>query len=75
MTYDHCQPGERVSWPTLNGTASGIVEENGDRGVLVRMDGGGIMILGTEHSIRYAAKDRERRIEAMIKKHLNLSNK
>ena len=55
MRYDHCQPGERVSWPTLNGTASGIVEENGDRGVLVRMDGGGFMILGTEHSIRYVA--------------------
>ena len=72
MTYDHCQPGERVSWPTLNGTASGIVEENGDRGVLARMDGGGLMILGTEHSIRYAAEERKRRIEANIKKHSNL---
>lgn len=75
MTYDHCQPGERVSWPTLNSTASGIVEENGDRGVLVRMDGGGLMIIGTERSIRYAAKERERRIEANMKKHSNLSNK
>lgn len=75
MTHDHCQPGERVSWPTLNGTASGIVEENGDRGVLVRMDGGGLMILGTEHSIRYAAEERKRRIEANIKKHSNLLNK
>ena len=75
MTHDDCQPGERVSWPTLNGTASGIVEENGDQGVLVRMDGGGFMILGTEHSIRYVAEERKRRIEANIKKHSNLSNK
>lgn len=75
MTYDNCQPGERVSWRTLNSTASGIVEENGDRGVLVRMDGGGLIILATEHSIRYAAKERERRIEANMKNHSNLSKK
>lgn len=75
MTHDDCQPGERVSWPTLNGTASGIVEANGDWGVLVRMDGGGFMILATDHSIHYAAEERKRRIEANIKKHSNLSNK
>lgn len=63
MTYDHCIPGERVSWPTLNGTASGIVTENGDRGVLVRVDGGGFMVLGTERSIRWAAAERKRRQE------------
>ena len=75
MKYDTTKVGDRVSWPTLNGTASGIVEENGDQGVLVRMDGGGFMILGTEHSIRYVAEERKRRIEANIKKHSNLSNK
>ena len=75
MKYDTTKVGDRVIWPTLNGTASGIVEENGDQGVLVRMDGGGFMILATDHSIHYAAEERKRRIEANIKKHSNLSNK
>ena len=75
MKYDTTKVGDRVSWPTLNGTASGIVEENGDQGVLVRMDGGGFMILATDHSIHYAAEERKHRIEANIKKHSNLSNK
>ena len=75
MKYDTTKVGDRVSWPTLNGTASGIVEANGDWGVFVRMDGGGFMILATDHSIHYAAEERKRRIEANIKKHSNLSNK
>ena len=75
MKYDTTKVGDRVSWPTLNGTASGIVEDNGDQGVLVSMDGGGFMILATDHSIHYAAEERKRRIEANIKKHSNLSNK
>lgn len=67
MTYDHCQPGERVSWPTLNGTASGIVEENGDRGVLVQVDGGGFMVLGTTRSIKWAEAELKRRREQTYK--------
>lgn len=75
MKYDTTKVGERVSWNGPNRTFHGTVSAGTDHGLIVDVDGGGAMILSTTQSIRYAAEERKRRIEANIKKHSNLSNK
>ena len=75
MKYDTTKVGDRVSWNGLNRTCYGTVSAETDQGLIVDVDGGGAMILSTPRSIRYAAEERKRRIEANIKKHSNLSNK
>lgn len=75
MKYDTTKVGDRVSWAGPNRTFHGTVSAETDHGLIVDVDGGGVMILSTTRSIRYAAEERKRRIEANIKKHSNLSNK
>ena len=68
MIPDTVQPGERVTWRTLNGYASGLVVSNDDRGVLAQVDNGKYVVLSTERAIRFAKDDRARRREAYFKK-------
>lgn len=75
MKYDTTKVGDRVSWAGPNLTYHGTVSAETDQGLIVDVDGGGAMILSTPRSIRYAAEERKRRIEANIKKHSNLVNK
>ena len=75
MKYDTTKVGDRVSWNGLNRTYYGTVSAETDQGLIVDVDGGGVMILSTNRSISYAAKERKLRIEANIKKHSNLSIK
>lgn len=75
MKYDTTKVGERLTWNGPNRTFHGTVSAETGQGLIVDVDGGGAMILSTTRSIRYAAEERKRRIEANIKKHSNLSNK
>lgn len=52
QVFDHLNPGDRATWETFNGIVKGTVESVGPRGVLVRIDGGGNMILSTTTSYR-----------------------
>ena len=49
-TYDHLAPGDRVTWKAINQDPSGTVEMVTPRGVLVRVDGGGHVVLTTTES-------------------------
>ena len=52
QVFDHLNPGDRATWETFNGIVKGTVESVGPRGVLVRIDGGGNMILSTTESYK-----------------------
>ena len=47
MKYDTTKVGDRVSWTGLNRTCHGTVREVTDQGLIVDVDGGGVMILST----------------------------
>lgn len=49
-TYDQLAPGDRVTWRAINRDPSGTVEMVTSRGVLVRVDGGGYVVLTTTES-------------------------
>lgn len=52
QVFDHLNPGDRATWVAINGIVKGTVSSAGSRGVLVRIDGGGDMILSTVESYR-----------------------
>lgn len=52
QVFDHLNPGDRATWVAFNGIVKGTVESVGPRGVLVRIDGGGDMVLSTVESYR-----------------------
>lgn len=44
-------PGERISWRTLNGTMSGVIEDEQELGYLVRLDNGKYVIVDSKSMI------------------------
>ena len=67
MKYDTTKVGDRVSWNGSNRTFHGTVSAETDQGLIVDVDGGGVMILSTTRSILWAAEERKRRIEQNYK--------
>ena len=67
MKYDTTKVGDRVSWNGPNRTFHGTVSAETDQGLIVDVDGGGVMILSTTRSILWAAEERKRRIEQNYK--------
>lgn len=63
MKYDTTQVGDRVSWTGLNRTYHGTVRTETDQGLIVDIDGGGVMILSTTRSIQWAEAELKRRRE------------
>lgn len=58
QVHDNLKVGDRVTWNSVNGTPSGIVEAVDEHGVLVRLPSGKYTILATPESLNY---ERERR--------------
>lgn len=67
MKYDTTKVGDRVSWAGPNLTYHGTVSAETDQGLIVDVDGGGVMMLSTTRSILWAAEERKRRIEQNYK--------
>jgi len=63
MKYDTTKVGDRVSWTGLNRTYHGTVRAETDQGLIVDVDGGGVMILSTTRSIKWAEAELQRRRE------------
>lgn len=61
MKYDTTKVGDRVSWNGLNRTYHGTVSAEMDQGLIVDVDGGGVMILSTTRSIKWAKAELKRR--------------
>ena len=61
MKYDTTKVGDRVSWNGLNRTYHGTVSAKTDQGLIVDVDGGGVMILSTTRSIKWAKAELKRR--------------
>ncbi len=68
MNNDLLKVGDRASWESINRTYTGTVLKVDDRGVQVAIDGGGVMVLSTTRSIRYAEAERKRRMAENYKK-------
>lgn len=66
IRYQSLAVGEFVSWPSINGRRSGVVESMDDRGALVLLDGGMYVLLTTGQSLQ-AAQERRRNIAKTIK--------
>lgn len=67
MKYDTTKVGDRVSWNGSNRTYHGTVSEETDQGLIVDVDGGGVMILSTTRSIEWAKAELMRRREQNYK--------
>ena len=67
MKYDTTKVGDRVSWEGANRTYHGIVSAETDQGLIVHVDGGGVMILSTTRSIKWAKAELKRRREQNYK--------
>lgn len=63
MKYDTTKVGDLVSWTGLNRTYHGTVREVTDQGLIVDVDGGGVMILSTTRSLKWAEAELKRRRE------------
>ena len=59
MYGDLLDIGDRATWRTINGERSGIVIGIDDQGVMVAIDGGGLMLLSTTRSMEVAKQRRE----------------
>lgn len=59
MYGDLLDIGNRATWRTINGERSGIVIGIDDQGVMVAIDGGGLMLLSTTRSMEVAKQRRE----------------
>ena len=68
MKYDTTKVGDRVSWNGPNRTFHGTVSAETDQGLIVDVDGGGVMILSTTRSIKWAKAELKRRREQNYKK-------
>jgi hypothetical protein len=61
MILENPQPGDRVTWRSLNRNSSGTVEAvDPRRGALVAVDGGGYVIISTASSMAALKKKYER---------------
>ena len=67
MKYDTTKVGDRVSWEGPNRTYHGTVSAETDQGLIVDVDGGGVMILSTTRSIKLAKAELKRRREQNYK--------
>lgn len=67
MKYDTTKVGDRVNWNGLNRTYHGTVSAETDQGLIVDVDGGGVMILSTTRSIKWAKAELKRGIEQNYK--------
>lgn len=67
MKYDTTKVGDRVSWAGPNRTYHGTVSAETDQGLIVDVDGGGVMILSTTRSIKWAKDELKRRREQNYK--------
>lgn len=67
MKYDTTKVGDCVSWNGPNRTFHGIVSAETDHGLIVDVDGGGVMILSTTRSIKWAKAELKRRREQNYK--------
>lgn len=67
MKYDTTKVGDRVSWTGLNRTYHGTVRTETDQGLIVDVDGGGVMILSTTRSLQWAEAELKRRREQTYK--------
>ena len=68
MKYDTTKVGDRVSWAGSNRTYHGTVSAETNQGLIVDVDGGGVMILSTTRSIKWAKAELKRRREQNYKK-------
>ena len=67
MKYDTTKVGDRVSWEGANRIYYGTVSAETDQGLIVDVDGGGVMILSTTRSIKWAKAELKRRREQNYK--------
>lgn len=67
MKYDTTKVGDRVSWEGANRTYHGTVSAETYQGLIVDVDGGGVMILSTTRSIKWAKAELKRRSEQNYK--------
>lgn len=67
MKYDTTKVGDRVRWAGPNRTYHGTVSAETDQGLIVDVDGGGVMILSTTRSIQWAKAELIRRREQNYK--------
>lgn len=67
MKYDTTKVGDRVNWNGPNRTYHGTVSAETDQGLIVDVDGGGVMILSTTRSIKWAKAELMRRREQNYK--------
>lgn len=58
--YDNLKVGDQVTWQSVNGNPSGIVEEIDERGALVRLPSGKYVILATPESLRHYQEQKQR---------------
>lgn len=57
--YDNLKVGDQVTWQSVNGNPSGIVEEIDERGALVRLPSGKYVILATPESLQHIQDKRK----------------
>ena len=67
MKYDTTKVGDRVNWAGPNRTYHGTVIAETDQGLIVDVDGGGVMILSTTRSTKWAKDELKRRREQNYK--------
>ncbi|MBR0246024.1 MAG: hypothetical protein IJQ61_06120 [Bacteroidales bacterium] len=60
QVHENLKVGDQVTWRSVNGTPSGIVEEIDERGALVRLPSGKYVILATPESLRHYKEQKQR---------------